>query len=101
MYGYAFQTSYDTSVTSSLLKQPTASYDNNNILSKSQCTVMNHGDLRKSNKGCLHRKSYTIAFKKRAIEMRDSGLRIEAIAKILDTSKSNVEKWCYHKVINC
>ena len=53
-----------------------------------------------NNHKTLHfrRKSYSVDFKKRAIELRDSGLRIQSIATLLDTAKSNVEKWCSAKV---
>ena len=64
--------------------------------SKSQHIKRNDG--RKLNKGSFQRKSYSTEVKKRAIALRDTGLRIESIAKILNTAKSNVEKWCSMKV---
>ena len=39
--------------------------------------------------------------KQRAIALRDSGLSVSEIAKIFDTAKSNVEKWCSIKVSVC
>ena len=58
------------------------------------------GDCKKNNrrKVFTHRKSYSKELKKHAIVLRDGGLTIEAVAKILDTSRSNVEKWCSSKV---
>ena len=55
-------------------------------------------DRRKKNKGSVHRKRYQIDVKRRAISLRDEGLSFEDIAKILDTAKSNIEKWCSKKV---
>ena len=55
-------------------------------------------DARKLNKGCNHRKSYSVELKKHAIALKDSGLSAENISQILGTAKSNVEKWCSKKV---
>ena len=52
----------------------------------------------KNNKGSAHRKSYSKEVKKRSIALRDSGLSVDEISKILNTAKSNVEKWCSIKV---
>ena len=41
---------------------------------------------------------YSKEVKRRSIALRDSGLSVDEIAKILDTAKSNVEKWCSAKV---
>ena len=75
-----------------------ADRDDNSNHDVSTSSKSQYSDLRKRNKGCSHRKSYSMEFKRRAISMRDSGLRIEAIAKTLDIAKSNVEKWCSAKV---
>jgi hypothetical protein len=56
-------------------------------------------DRRKLNKGSTQRKSYPKEVKIRAIALRDSGLSVEDVAKILVTAKSNIEKWCREKVI--
>lgn len=55
-------------------------------------------DRRKLNHGAPTRKSYSKEVKRRSIALRDSGLSVDEIAKILDTAKSNVEKWCSAKV---
>lgn len=55
-------------------------------------------DRRKHNRGAPTRKSYSKDVKRRSIALRDSGLSVDEIAKILDTAKSNVEKWCSIKV---
>ena len=99
---FAFENCSKEVVIPPLVPQQTMMSDNNynSSSSKSHNSIRDHNDFRKGNKVCFHRKSYTISFKRRAIEMRDSGLRIEAVAKILDTAKSNIEKWCHSKVIN-
>ena len=81
-------------------QQPTIESDDENTSSCSSKSQHNfkHIDGRKLNKGSFHRKSYSIDIKRRAIALRDSGLRIEAISRLLDTAKSNVEKWCSVKV---
>ena len=71
--------------------------DDGNIKFASE-TLDQRLDRRKHNKGSAHRKSYPKEVKKRAIALRDSGLSVEEIARILDTAKSNVEKWCSIKV---
>ena len=55
-------------------------------------------DRRKYNKGSLHRKTYSIDVKKRAVLLRDSGISLDDVAKLLGTAKSNIEKWCSVKV---
>lgn len=67
--------------------------ENGNVL-----TIQQRNDRRKNNKGSAHRKSYSKEVKKRSIALRDSGLSVDEISKILDTAKSNVEKWCSIKV---
>ena len=57
-------------------------------------------DRRKNNKGSAHRKSYSIDVKKRAVLLRDNGVGLDEVARMLDTAKSNVEKWCSSKVNN-
>ena len=57
-------------------------------------------DGRRNNKGATQRKAYSLDIKKRAIALRDSGILITDIARLLNTAKSNVEKWCSAKVIN-
>ena len=89
----------NTTSSSSMMSssQPTMELDDENRSASSSKSL---NDGRKMKNGSFHRKSYSIDIKKRAIELRDSGLRIDAIAKILDTAKSNVEKWCSVKVSN-
>jgi hypothetical protein len=65
------------------------------IKSETESTI---NDRRKLNKGLSQRKSYPKEVKKRAIALRDSGLSVDDVAKILDTAKSNIEKWCSVKV---
>ena len=82
-------------------KYPSASTVSNDTMSTSNDSDKKRRlyDGRKLNKGSAHRKSYSLEIKKRAIVLRDSGLSIEDVAKILDTAKSNVEKWCSIKVL--
>ena len=70
---------------------------------KNECSKGNNRnrplvDRRKRNRGCSQRKSYTVDVKKRAIELRDGGMSVGNVAKMLHTAKSNVEKWCSVKV---
>ena len=79
---------------------------NDNIRNVSQTSeCRNNGELRvrftdhrKHNRGSSHRKSYSIDVKIRAIELRDNGMSVGDVSKVLNTAKSNVEKWCSSKV---
>lgn len=62
-------------------------------------TRVNQVDRRKFNRGQKNRKSYSKDIKERSIALRANGLSVEEIAKILDTAKSNIEKWCSYKVL--
>ena len=59
-----------------------------------------HGfsDGRKRNKGSPRRKTYSDELKKRTMVLKDGGLSTEHISHIIDTAKSNIEKWCSKKV---
>ena len=84
--------------TSPWINPVTVSEDENCSSMKGDFVKCIRNDGRKLNRGVSHRKSYSIEIKKRAIALRDSGLTIEDVSKLLDTAKSNVEKWCSIKV---
>ena len=76
----------------------TVSEDENCSSMKGDFEKCLRNDGRKQNRGVSHRRSYSIEVKKRAINLRNSGLTIDDVAKLLNTAKSNVEKWCSMKV---
>ena len=51
-----------------------------------------------SNFECLTFEIFSKDHKLQCIALRDEGKTTEEIAQILDTAKSNVEKWCSAKV---